>query len=154
MAVIYLDTSALIKRYVAETGSAWIASFAFDAPDTILVTSRLTIAEARSAFARRRREASISTEDHADTIAAFNEDCVQHYRFVELDTPVIELACELMDRHPLRTNDAVQLASALLSNQALRDAGVAALIFVSADERLVRTADAEGLPADNPSLHP
>lgn len=153
MPVLYLDASALIKRYVLEAGSIWMAAFAFDSPDAVLITSRLTMVEARSALARRRREANISAQDHADAIAALNEDSFVLYRFIELEAPVIALAGELLDRHPLRTNDAIQLASALLANRALVNAGLEALTFLSADDRLLAIARAEKLAVDNPNSH-
>lgn len=154
MAVVYLDTSALIKRYVSELGSAWITSVAFDAPSTTLITSRLTIAEVRSALARRRREMNIDAQTHVDAVAAFIEDCANRYGFVELDSPVLELAGELLDRHPLRANDAVQLASAMLIDRALQDAGISPLTFLCVDERLISVAKVEGLSTDNPNQHP
>jgi predicted nucleic acid-binding protein len=74
--VYYLDTSALIKHYVEEAGGAWLEATAFAADDVLLLTSRITIVEIRSALARRRREASISPELHEDLPDAFREDCL------------------------------------------------------------------------------
>ena len=61
----YLDTSALVKRYVAEPGSAWIEAVILEPADVLALTSRVTMVEMWSALARRRREASISAEHHA-----------------------------------------------------------------------------------------
>jgi|GEM_PF-1352005 len=68
--------------------------------------------------------------------------------------PVVALAGQLLDRHPLRAYDAVQLASALIVNQTLTEVDLPVPAFLSADDRLLNTARAEGLPTDNPNLHP
>jgi hypothetical protein len=47
----------------------------------------------------------------------------------------------------------VQLASALAANQALVLRTLPPLIFVSADDRLMKVAVAEGLTTENPNLH-
>lgn len=140
----YLDTSALIKRYVAEPGSTWIRTLADPTAPHLLLTARLTVVEARSALARRKREALISDDDHAFT----------QYHFVELEGAVVNLAGDLLDRHPLRAYDAVQLASALMINSALIAADLSGLIFLTADDRLLSTAQIEGMDCDNPNLHP
>ena len=150
----YLDTSALIKRYVAETGSVWVSALAETTPPNLLLTARLTMVEARSALARRRREASISDDDHAFSIGKLASHGLAQYHFVELEGAIVNLAGDLLDRHPLRAYDAVQLASALVINAALVAADLAGLTFLSADDRLLNVAQAEGLRCDNPNLHP
>jgi predicted nucleic acid-binding protein len=47
----YLDSSALIKRYVAEPGSDWLKVTVFEPDDTLLLTSRVTMVEVWSALA-------------------------------------------------------------------------------------------------------
>jgi hypothetical protein len=56
--------------------------------------------------------------------------------------------------HPLRTYDAVQLASALESTTRLVAAGLLPLRFVSADARLLVAAATEGLMTEEPQAHP
>ena len=82
MTPYYLDTSALIKHYVAETGSAWLDATVFQADDVLILTSSVTMVEVWSALARRRREASISAQHHADALDAFREDSLTRYLFV------------------------------------------------------------------------
>ena len=149
----YLDSSALIKRYVAKPGSDWLKVTVFEPDDALLLTSRVTMVEVWSALARRRREASISLEHHADALYAFREDCLKQYRFVEFEESVYELAGRLIARHPLRAYDAVQLASALVAGRALTGAGLAPPAFLCADDRLLAAAHEEGLVGINPSLH-
>ncbi len=66
--MIYLDTSALLKRYIMEPESAAFEDFfAANAP---FHSSRLTLVEARSALARRRRAGQITRKLESD---AFDE---------------------------------------------------------------------------------
>lgn len=58
---------------------------------------------------------------------------------VEPRAATIELAADLVERHPLRADDAVQLASALRWS---RESGLA-VCFVSADTRLAAAAAGE-----------
>jgi predicted nucleic acid-binding protein len=153
MSFYYIDTSALTKHYVTETGSEWIEATIFEPTDNVLLISRITVVELRSALARRKREASIQPHDHTDALNALSEDCLLRYRFVELEAPVVDLAGELLDRYVLRAYDAVQLASALVINRLLAQANLASLIFVSADSNLLASAQATGLQIDNPNVH-
>lgn len=154
MTPYYLDTSALIKHYVAETGSAWLDATVFQADDVLILTSSVTMVEVWSALARRRREASISAQHHADALDAFREDSLTRYLFVEFEPAVIEAAGQLLERHPLRAYDSVQLASALVAAQTLAEAALPQPIFLSADDSLLVFAQSEGLLTDNPNLHP
>ena len=154
MIAYYLDSSALIKRYVAEAGSDWLDAVVFAAGDVLAIPSRVTMVEVWSALARRRREASISAQPHTDALAAFREDCQTCYRFVEFEQDVYELAGTLLEDHALRAYDAVQLASALVAAQALTAVDLPQPTFLCSDDRLMRAALDEGLPADNPNNHP
>lgn len=149
----FLDTSALIKHYVTETGSGWLDSTIVQPSANLLLISRITVVEVRSALARRKREASIQPSDHADALNALNEDCLLRYRFVELEAPVVDLAGDLLDRHMLRAYDAVQLASALVVNKLMTEASLAPLTFVCSDGNLLAAAQSAGLLVDNPNLH-
>jgi len=153
MSAYYLDTSALIKRYVTETGSSWLLNL-FSHPNLLLFTTRVTTVEVRSVLARRRRETSITSKNHTDALKAFSEDSLTQYRFIDFDTIIADRAGELLDRHPLRAYDAIQLASALRINEVLTTANLSSPTFLSADNKLLAVAAAEGLPSDNPNDHP
>ncbi len=84
-------------------------------------------------------------------MAVFDDDCLLLYHLVELTTETLELARNLIMQHPLRTLDALQLASAILVNHVFVNLNLPSLTFVSADERLLQTAQQEGLATDNPN---
>ena len=70
--MIYLDTSALLKRYIMEPGSATFEDFfAANAP---FQSSRLTLVEARSALARRRRIGQITRKLESDAFEELRTD--------------------------------------------------------------------------------
>ena len=59
----------------------------------------------------------------------------------------------LLERHPLRAYDAVQLASGLFANDLLIAMEQPTLTFLCADDRLLAAAQAEGLAIDNPNSY-
>lgn len=153
MSTYYLDTSALIKRYVTEIGSLWLLNL-FSNPNLLLFTTRVTTVEVHSVLARRRRETSITSKNHTDDLKAFSEDSLTQYRFVDFDAIIADRAGELLDRHPLRVYDAIQLASALRINEVLTAANLSSPTFLSADNKLLAVAAVEGLPTENPNDYP
>lgn len=70
-----------------------------------------------------------------------------------IDHTVIDLAGQLVNQHPLRAYDAVQLAAALNLQGQLSPPDVASFTFLT-DSRLLAIAQAENLLADDPNLHP
>jgi hypothetical protein len=56
MATTYVDTSALVKRYVAEVGSTWVRRMVARPLHQVLYTAVLTEVEVRSALQRLVRE--------------------------------------------------------------------------------------------------
>ena len=154
MTIYFLDSSALVKRYVAETGSAWIRDLADPGAHNPLIIARVTWIEVLSALARRRREGTLSADDIAQAIQAFRHDLNVQYQVSELDPALAEAAGELVGRHTLRAYDAIQLASALQAQANLTQAAGPLLTFLAADDNLLAVAQAEGLLTDNPNRHP
>jgi predicted nucleic acid-binding protein len=150
----YLDTSALVKQYVDEEGSDWLRALIAPEKDPLLFISRITIVEVISAFARRTRDGSLLPAEFATARDAFQGDCLDQYQVMPPSLAVIDLACALLERYPLRAYDAMHLATALSAQRFLDIQGYLPLTFVSADDRLNHAAAAEGLVTDNPNRHP
>ncbi|MCA9979282.1 MAG: type II toxin-antitoxin system VapC family toxin, partial [Anaerolineales bacterium] len=74
MSAYYLDTSGLIKRYIIETGTGWLQRLFEPEQGHLFITCRLTMPEVYSALARRLREGSVSSENYATNIRAFQQD--------------------------------------------------------------------------------
>ncbi|MCC3493236.1 MAG: type II toxin-antitoxin system VapC family toxin [Microcoleus sp. PH2017_29_MFU_D_A] len=150
----FLDTSALVKRYVPEIGSDWILSITDPATNSDLVISQITWVEVHSAFARRLRDGSLSAERFDLIVQKVREDFENEYRVIDINPTLIETATELVIQHPLRAYDAVQLASALRFQSTLISVSETQLVFVSADNRLLNIAQSAGLAIDNPNNYP
>ena len=70
--MIYVDTSALVKRYVSEEGSERVDSLLTQS--AVAATSRLTYVEMLSAITRRHRAADVSMADLASVKKQFKAD--------------------------------------------------------------------------------
>jgi hypothetical protein len=152
--IYYADTSALLKRYVQEVGSPWLIALVAPEQHPLVIASKLTIVEMTSAFARRRRENTITGAMYDEVNQAFLDDCRAQYQLVDVDDSIIARAQELLDSHPLRAYDAMHLATALIVNQFYVNTYQRPLTFLCADDRLNVAASAEGLAVDNPNHHP
>jgi predicted nucleic acid-binding protein len=149
--VYFLDSSALVKRYVTETGSSWIQTIADQAAGHTLVVARITWVEVLAAFARLQRESNLPSTDIATAVRAFYYDWDAQYEVVELDAALAQEAGQLVQQHPLRAYDSVQLASALRLLPLFAQTNAASLLFVSADKRLLAVAQTAGLTVENPN---
>jgi uncharacterized protein len=83
-----------------------------------------------------------------------NRQFQREYVVIELNGAIAEDAQRLLDTHPLRGFDAIQLASALAANARMVAAGISPLMFVSGDVRLLNAATSERLMTDNPNNYP
>lgn len=153
MTCYYLDTSALVKRYVNETGSRWLREIVAPEQTPLLFTSRMTIIEVISAFTRRVRDGSLAHADFALARDAFRSDCLNDYQIIPPTIAVVDQACHLLEQYPLRAYDATHLATALSVQTFLAKKNYPALTFLSADQRLNHAAATEDLVVDDPNRH-
>jgi hypothetical protein len=150
--VYYADTSVLVKRHIAETGRAWVRTLARPTTGNTIFTAQISLVELYSALNRRLREKTISPLRYSRLSAIVNRIWSLQYVIVTLTTPILDTAKQLVERHPLRAYDAVQLASAMHARQILPPPPPS-IIFLSADTTLLTAAQAEGFVTDNPNLH-
>ena len=112
--MIYLDTSALLKRYIMEPESAAFEDFfAVNAP---FHSSRLTLVETRSALARRRRSGQITRKLESDAFEELRSDLQDGVLVLHaLADSHATHALQLLEKVPtvaLRTLDALHLSAA------------------------------------------
>lgn len=148
--IVFMDASAVVKRYVAETGSAWIARLTDDPSNRIFIAA-ITEVEVTSAIHRRTLSGSLTRESARVALARFEADVSMGYSLVTLAPAVIHNAKQLVRAHALRAYDAVQLATAL---QVAKRVEKGTVTFISADRALNAVAQAEGLAVVNPNDHP
>ncbi|MFT7600285.1 MAG: putative nucleic acid-binding protein [Acidimicrobiales bacterium] len=137
MAIVYFDSSALVKLVLDETGSD-VAAALWNACDAAL-SSRLAYPEVCAALAAARRNHDLTASD-ASAAADEWEIFWSSMRPIELSADVERVAGELAVLHRLRGADAVHLASALAL-------GSPEVIVAAWDKRLHAGAAAVGLPA-------
>jgi len=154
MTTYYVDTSALVKRYVDETGSGWLRTILGAEPSPSVIIVHLAIVEMTSALTRRLREGVLTPAEYAQLQNAFRSDCLDEYEIAIAVGDIIDQANRLLEAYPLRAYDAVHLATAVVANQRLADSGLTPLTFLSSDDRLNNAASAQGLAVDNPNHHP
>jgi predicted nucleic acid-binding protein len=114
--ICYFDTSALVKLYVEEDGSELVADYS--RKSIFIATSRVAFAEARSAFARARREGILEVQAYCDVVANFNEDWPSYFA-LEVSDSVLQRVDALVDKYPMRGFDAIHLASTIILSRRL-----------------------------------
>ena len=135
--ILYLETSSLVKLYVREPDSDAVRSSVSKAD--VVATSLLAYAEARAAFARKRREKGISEIAYKSVKESLDSDWPSYF-VLSLAGQTVKAAGDLAEKHALLGFDALHLASAL----GLRLSGASPICFLTADNRLRDAARAEG----------
>jgi predicted nucleic acid-binding protein len=149
----YFDSSALVKRYLVEAGTAWVQAWC-DGPAQTVAVAEVALVEIAAAFAAKLRGEFITQEAYYDARADLATDSRDEYVLVAVSRAVVDEAVELTARHRLRGYDAVHLACALHLNRALVVHRLPPLLFVSADSDLLAAATVEKLLTDNPNNYP
>jgi predicted nucleic acid-binding protein len=134
---VYIDTSALMKLHVTEFGSADVRAWV--ETGGVLVTARITYAEARAALAHSHRLGVLSRSDLRRAVTEL--DAVWNgYTIVEVSPALVLRAGQVAEEHALRSYDAVQLAAALDARPVASE-----YLFASFDLQLNAAAAREGL---------
>ena len=126
---LYVDTSALLKRYVAEDESEICEQILLG--DLAWVTARHTWVEVVRNLSRL-----VSGSERARVKGIFRSDW-ERMHVVEIDATVCERAGDLAETLQLRTLDALHLAAA-------ERAGAGALAFLTYDIRQAQAARSLG----------
>lgn len=139
----FWDSSALVPLFLDEPATARVRAWFRDDPDIVVWT--LTRVEFLSALARRRRE----RVDAVPRVARARAEALATWeRWLEIT--VIHVvrghAERLVEAHPLRAADALQIGAALVA----ADGRPGDLPFVTFDERQADVAAREGFPVLGP----
>jgi uncharacterized protein len=154
MAIYFLDSSALVKRYIREQGSTWICNL-FEPPlDNQFFLAAIAGVEIISAITRRAKNQSINVANAIAIHSQFKQDFHTEFQIIEISGKIINSAINMAELYNLRGYDAVQLASARELNMLSIQNGLSEINFVSADNDLNTAALAEGLIIENPSNYP
>lgn len=153
MGIYSLDTSAVVKRYVSEKGSAWINGLCDPASGNSLHIASITAVEVTSALARRHRKGDIDQASFDALVARFQFDLRTQYEVVEIGPALIDEAVRFATAHALRGYDAVQLAALSSVQATLRKEHLPLPTLVAADHDLLAAAIAEGFTVEDPNTH-
>jgi len=144
--IVYIDASALVKRYVAEAGSTEVGGLIGAAK--VIGTAVITRVEVAAAFAKAVRMRLLLREEAASALEVFNNEWENFVR-IQMTEVLISRASALAWDHSLRGYDAVQLACAIFWQDMLGEPVVTA----SFDRQLWEAARAAGLRAWPESLY-
>jgi uncharacterized protein len=153
MVFYFLDSSALVKRYLAEVGSTWLENLLSQLSSDILI-AEITQVEVIAALTRRGRSTSMSPQEASKACNRFKADVSSEYQVTSLTNTMVSRAIVQAETHALRGYDAIQLATALEVNAVALASGLPGLTFISADGELNKVAQTEGLTVENPNSHP
>jgi predicted nucleic acid-binding protein len=137
---LYAETSAVLRWLFAQPGGEEVRRLLARAAR--VASSRLTLIETRRVVRRAAREARISSAESVDLLALF-AGASSTWNVLEVSPLVAQRAEEPFPVEPVRTLDAIHLASALLLRQSFPD-----LEVVTADERMRANAAQLGLRAN------
>jgi predicted nucleic acid-binding protein len=81
----YFDSSALVKRYISERGTAWVLGITDPGARNIIFVARITAVEVVAAITRAARVGSITSADAFNAKANFRHDYLNQYWAMETD---------------------------------------------------------------------
>lgn len=134
---VYAESSAVLAWLLKEPAGNRVRS-ALDRAEQV-VTSRLTMIECCRALHRGQRDRSLS-EAHALAARRLLDEAAEQWVIMDLVGEVTTRAAEPFPDEPIRTLDALHLASALVFDEALGQ-----VVMLTLDARLARNAEALGL---------
>jgi predicted nucleic acid-binding protein len=125
---LYLDTSAVLRTVLEKGVSPEVEALIEDAP--ALITSRLSLVESSRALHRLRQIGQLGETKLADAQRQISEVWAR-CELLELTPSVCQRACQVAPGKPLRTLDALHLATFALAREKIED-----LRLVTVDVRL------------------
>ena len=162
MPTYFFDTSALLKRYYREPGTAWVRGAAAPRAHSTIYLSQLAHVETIAALRRVGR----LNGDHPSYIDSLVDLFKRHlslssqanapYTLISISSSVVEYASGLCDKYwdispgPLRSLDALHIASAALVSGVISDK----FVIVTADLQMAAIAAIEGFSVINPVYPP
>jgi len=136
--ILYLDASALVKRYIAELGTREVAEAIASAE--VVATSLISRAETAAALARAVRVGTLNQEQAASALQVFRSEWPRLVR-VHATEMVVAQADDLAWKMGLRGYDAVHLSSALVWQDGMGER----VTLATFDQRLWTAAEQRGL---------
>ncbi|MGF1521870.1 MAG: type II toxin-antitoxin system VapC family toxin [Leptolyngbyaceae cyanobacterium] len=154
MGIYFIDSSALVKRYINEVGSTWVLDLFTPTSNNEIFIAAITSVEIIAAITRAERSKRISASDALAVRDHFKNDLLTEYQVIEIAESIIVAGMTLAEAYGLRGYDAIQLAAGCTVNTLCISSGLAPIVFVSADNELNVAASNKGLIVENPNMQP
>ena len=138
MSIIYLDTSALLKRYIQETGSDVLLA---NLPMFDISGSAILIYTEMAAALSKAVRQGWQTEKNAQAVWEIFQSDWPQLTIIGVDFPVIQRSGELAWKYGLRGYDAVHLAAALTWQDGMGEQ----ITFATFDKKLWEAAQKTSL---------
>ena len=151
MAVFLFDSSALVKRYLKESGSQWVRTILQPSAGHTILVAQTSPVELVAAVTRRMRGGFLSASEADEVIADIVYDTAIQYQTIFMNHAVVQRAMPLSRIYGLRGYDAIQLGTAI--HVLVRQVGeeISQVRFVCSDRELLQAAASEGLVVFNPN---
>lgn len=145
MPFYYLDTSAVLKRYItSEAGADFMRILLEESmADDVFCLSSFGVLEVNAAIRRRLRNEDMVNE----AIRKVGQDSISLFRVIPTDDDLLRRALFVLETHRLRAGDAIHLATALSIAATTDDSQV---FMVSSDAELLEASEAAGIGALDP----
>lgn len=134
--IVYAESSAMLAWLLGEAAGSHIEGILANSDE--VVTSDLTLVECNRAFQRELAMGRL-TEDDARRTTVKLDLAVQAWRILRVLPSIAKRAGERFPREPIRSLDALHVASALHARSATPD-----IIVLSLDDRIRRVAESVG----------
>jgi uncharacterized protein len=138
--IVYLDASALVKRYVAEANSLSVTALIRKA--SAVGTAVISRAEVSAALGKATRMKALKHDEAASALQVFNADWENLIR-LQITEVLIARAASLAWENNLREYDAVHLAAATFWQEMLGEP----VVLATFDQQLWHGASTAGLIA-------
>ena len=155
--MLYLDSSALVKRYVFEPGTDALNArmAAEESSGEPLFTSVLSYVEVQRALTTKLKDKTLSRVAFDQAKRNFEADWTVGLTIVELGANVLLFVPDILEHTDLRSGDAIQLASALWVRDFLRLSSKhgwkgSKMSFTTADRGLEQAAATYKIETFNP----
>ena len=136
--ILYLDTSALVKRYFKEPYSEEIATRWKQAAE--IATSSVAYAETMAAIYRKKRETPFEDGLIERILDNLRADWLSFIR-IQVTDELNDYIDKALKTHPLRGFEAIHLASAMIMQEKFKEN----LLFICFNQKLTQAAQAEGI---------
>jgi predicted nucleic acid-binding protein len=132
----YIDTSTYLKIFVKESGSVQARELV---RKHRVLSSAIVSVECFSALSRKKHAGELKPREFETLINKIRES-LAHIEIIRLTDDVLAQAGQIVAGAPIRSLDALHIASALIFQEAMR----LSLPFVTSDRRQLETAREQG----------